>query len=46
MCVLSLVGCLDACACDKCLSWIVFFYECDVLWSDAHNDIGSSNKVD
>jgi hypothetical protein len=29
---------LNACFCAKCLSWILF--ECNVLWSDDHNDIG------
>jgi hypothetical protein len=36
--VLSLGEWLNAWFCAKCLSWILF--ECNVLWSDDHNDIG------
>jgi hypothetical protein len=36
--VLSLEVWLNAWFCAKCLSWILF--ECNVLWSDNHNNIG------
>jgi hypothetical protein len=35
--VFSLGEWLNAWFCVKCLSWILF--ECNVLWSDDHNDI-------